>query len=208
MSIRSLSDLLDDTSTNIMKEEEQITLKQLLIAFHERGFGFFLFLFSLPAALPLPGLGINAIIALPLLLLTAQQVMGRHTIWLPSRLQKRTLQREKIINFLQRARPWIQRVEFLIRPRLGAITHGVFSRLIGVFGFIMALCITIPLPLTNTVPAFGIAVMAVGVLMRDGLAVIAGAAIGLTWIILLVNVIILYGPDGIDMIKETIKALL
>jgi hypothetical protein len=36
------------------------------------------------------------------------------------------------------------------------------------------------------VPAFGIALMAVGLLMRDGLAVLAGALIGTLWVCLLV----------------------
>jgi hypothetical protein len=51
----------------------------------------------------------------------------------------------------------------------------------------MALMVCVPLPLTNTVPSLGIACMAIGVVMRDGLAVIAGAIIGLVWIFLLLT---------------------
>ena len=87
------------------------------------------------------------------------------------------------------------------------ITQGVFSNIIGAMGFIMALAVSIPLPLTNTVPAFGIALMSVGVLMRDGLAVIAGALIGLAWVTLLTVFMIYFGTEGIDMIKEFIKSL-
>ncbi|MCB1605337.1 MAG: exopolysaccharide biosynthesis protein, partial [Xanthomonadales bacterium] len=67
MSIRSISELLQDLDSQL--SGEHVTLDEVLKGFHERGFGFFLFIFALPTALPLPGLGINLIIALPLLLL-------------------------------------------------------------------------------------------------------------------------------------------
>ena len=205
MTTRALSQLLTDLQTHI--DGDNISLKALLEAFHERGFGFFLFLFALPAALPVPAFGINTIIALPLLLLTAQQAIGRHTIWIPEKWHNETLSKAKIDGFIVKVTPWIKRLEFFIRPRLNFMTQGHISKLIGVLGFFMALAVSIPLPLTNTVPSFGIAMMAIGILMRDGLAVIAGALIGMAWVILLVGFVILYGPDGFDMVKEFIKGL-
>jgi hypothetical protein len=205
MTTRSLSDLLQDLQDQI--KGESISLKALLEAFHERGFGFFLFLFALPAALPVPAFGINAIIALPLLLLTAQQAIGRHTIWIPQKFKEKTLSKRKVEAFIGSATPWIKRIEFFIRPRFSSITQGHASKLIGILGFLMALAVSIPLPLTNTVPSFGIAVMAIGILMRDGLAVIVGAFIGTMWVILLVSFVMLYGPEGFDIAKEFIKGL-
>lgn len=206
MTIRSLSDILIDLQGHITGET--VTLKSLLDIFHERGFGFFLFIFSLPAALPVPAFGLNAVIALPLLLLTAQQAIGRRTIWIPARWHKKRLSKSKIDGFIETADPWIKRVEIFIRPRLGSITQGVTSNLIGILGFVMALAVAIPLPLTNTVPSFGIALMAIGVLMRDGLAVIVGALIGMTWVCLLVTFVVMYGPEGFVIVKEFIKGLL
>ncbi len=206
METRTLSELLEDLRSHITGES--ISLKALLAAFHERGFGFFLFLFSLPAALPVPAFGINALIALPLLLLTAQQAVGRHTIWLPEKWQSKTISKTKVEGFITSATPWIKRLEFFIRPRLSFMTQGHISKLIGVLGFIMALAVSIPLPLTNTVPSFGIAMMAIGVLMRDGLAVIGGAIVGTLWVILLVGFVLIYGPEGFDMVKDFIKGLI
>lgn len=206
MATRSLSEILNDLQSQI--EGEQLSIKVLLDTFHERGFGFFLFLFSLPAALPIPAFGLNTVIALPLLLLTAQQAIGRHTVWIPAKWNKKTISKAHIVSFVQKASPWVKRIEYFICPRLGFITQGHFSKLIGVFGFIMALAVSIPLPLTNTVPSFGIALMAIGVLMRDGLAVIAGMLIGMIWVILLVSFVVLYGPDGFHMVKEFILGFL
>lgn len=203
MSARSLSDLLLDLKA--YTTPEGITVKTLLDAFHERGFGFFLFLFALPAALPVPAFGINTVIALPLLLLTAQQAMGRHSVWVPIKWHHKTLSEVRVDGFITAATPWIKRLEFFIRPRLEFMTQGHISKLIGIFGFVMALAVAVPLPLTNTVPSFGIAMMAIGVLMRDGLAVIGGAMIGMIWITLLLGFVIIYGPEGFDVAKEFIK---
>jgi hypothetical protein len=203
MKTRSLSDLLNDLQAQTVAKE--ISLKTLLETFHERGFGFFLLLFSLPAALPIPAIGLNAIIALPLLILTAQQAAGRHTIWLPESWLSKSISKKKIDGYIETASPWVRGVENFVRPRLPFITQGFCSNMIGIFGFVMALAVTIPLPLTNTVPSMGIAFMAMGVLMRDGLAVIIGILIGIGWILLLSWLIIFFGSEAIDLVKTTIK---
>ena len=203
---RSISQVLIELQASL--PEERICTFDLLEALHERGFGFLLFIFALPAAVPLPGLGINVIIALPLLFLTAQQAMGRHTIWIPEKMKYKSISRARFEAMLEHALPLISKIEVLIRPRLGVITQGTFGNLIGLVGLIMALSICVPLPLTNTVPAMGIALMALGVIMRDGLAVISGALLGLTWVTILMGILIFLGTEGLDLVKEGIRSLI
>lgn len=204
--IRPISAVLRDFQASIAVE--RVSLADILLAFHERGFGFLLFIFALPAAVPLPGLGINIIVALPLLFLTAQQAVGRHTIWLPNAWQSKSITKAQLDGILDKAIPYLQTLEIFVRPRLGFMTQGVFSLLIGVMGVIMTLAVCIPLPLTNTVPSLGIALMAMGVVMRDGLAVIAGACVGLLWIAMLTAAFIFAGTEGILFLKEMLKSLL
>ena len=188
---------------------ERTSVEDILRALHERGFGALLFIFALPAALPLPvPPGINLIIALPLIILTFQQMIGRSNVWLPEKVKKRSVDSRKLGEMIEKARPWIARLEKLIKPRLAFITQGVASRLIGVCGLIMALSVTIPIPLSNTIPSFSIALMAIGVLMRDGFAVIVGAFIGLLWVVILYSLLIYFGLEGIEMIKDFIKSML
>jgi len=203
---RPISDVLIDLKDQV--PEEKVCTFDLLEALHERGFGFLLLIFALPAALPLPGLGVNVIIALPLLFLTAQQAVGRKHIWIPEKMKYKSINRSMFEAIVDKAIPFVKKIEYLVRPRLGFITQGVFSNLIGILGMVMALSICVPLPLTNTVPAFGIALMAVGVIMRDGLAVIAGAIIGTAWVFMISFFMIFFGMEGIDLVKETIKGWL
>lgn len=182
--IRSLSELIKDVQDKIPQHE--LSFSELLEAFHERGFGLILLLFALPMALPIPvPPGLNIALATPLILLTAQQLYGRRTIWLPQRIRQKKFSSGALKDMLDKAQPWIHKIEWLIRPRLAFITQGVCSHFIGFCGLLMALAICVPIPLTNTVPSLGIALMAIGVLMRDGLAVLTGIIIGLSWISLL-----------------------
>ena len=48
--------------------------------------------------------------------------------------------------------------------------------------------------------------MAIGVLMRDGLAVLFGMVIGITWVVCLSAVLIFIGVEGIDAFKDVIKS--
>ncbi len=206
MNPRSLSQLLRELESEL--KDPEISVTQLLETFHERGFGFFLFFLALPAALPLPGLGINMIIAFPMLLLTFQQIMGRQTIWLPEKIKRRTISSTTLKKMIKVSMPWMIRLEVLIKPRLEFMTRGIALKIIGLLGFLMAFSVLFPVPLTNTVPSFGIVLMAIGVVMRDGLSVLAGAIIGTGWVIMLVSVIVIFGPEGVDLIKETIKSVL
>ncbi len=189
--VRSLSQLLLDFCQDLKQKQDanisRVQVDDILDAFHERGFGMILFFFALPMALPIPvPPGINVLLASPLILLTGQQMLGFKEIWMPQSMRRKTISSKHLISVLTKAIPFVRKIEILARPRLGFLTQGISSHLIGLFGLIMALTICIPIPLTNTVPSLGIACMAVGVLMRDGLAVIAGAIVGLAWISLLV----------------------
>lgn len=203
--IRPLSELLTDFKQEL--SGETISIGELLEAFHERGFGVVLFVFALPMALPIPvPPGINIMLALPLLILTAQQMAGRHTIWLPDRLKRRTIRTSSLSGMLTKALPFVLKIEHLTKPRFGMITSDGFSHVIGLIGLVFALAICVPVPLSNTVPSFAIALMAIGVLMRDGLAVLFGMVIGITWVVCLSAVLIFIGMEGIDVFKDAIKS--
>lgn len=208
--IHKLSDFLKNANDAYCKDGANGTLKfgKVIHDFEEQGCSLLLFLFALPAALPLPAIGLNFIIALPLLLLTAQQMIGRHRLWFPDSIMEKEISCTKFTGFLEQSIPYVQKIEVLSKPRLPFMTHGFSRRLIGVFGVIMALSVCVPLPLTNTVPSFGIAMMALGVLMRDGLAVLAGALIGILWVSALCYFLYFFGTEGIEIMKEAVKAWL
>jgi hypothetical protein len=203
---RRISDILKSLLGE--KSAADKTVADILDHLHERGFGFVLLLFALPAALPVPAIGIGTLMGIPLVILTVQIIIGRKTIWLPQSITEKLISHDTLEKFVSTAVPFLQKIEILIRPRLGFITQGVFSHIIGICGLIMALCVCLPFPLTNTIPSFGIAIMALGVASRDGLAVLAGITIGVAWVLLLVGTTLYFGAEAVDIIKTTIKGFM
>src|SRR5271156_3852112 len=63
------------------------------------GPGPILFILTLPILLPLPP-GVSMVLALPLLLVAPQIVIGRREIWLPKALSHRTIKRAPLIKLI------------------------------------------------------------------------------------------------------------
>lgn len=196
---RHINDILHEISSNLSIKTN--TLGDLIDAMNERGFGVLIFLFALPMAIPLPvPPGVNLLFSIPLLFLTFQQIFGAKTPWLPKKIRAKKLKKQTLETMIEKSKPWLNRLSYFIKPRMGFITQNYMSYIIGIFGFIFALCVSIPIPLTNTVPSFAILLMALGVLMRDGLAIIVGMIIGSGWIVVLATL-------GIAGFKALISAL-
>lgn len=202
---RKLSQVLEDAKK--LLTGEKTSLGDILNLFGDRGTAFILFLVALPAALPVPAIGIFIIIAPPLLFLTAQQMIGKKVIWLPEEIKEKEFQTASLIRVIDKSLPITRAVEVLLRPRLTSLTNSLATCVIGLMGFIMALSVLVPLPLTNTVPSIGIALMSMGVLMRDGIAVIFGAIIGLGWVLMLTAAAVYFGGEAVEIIKGFFNSL-
>ncbi|MCV6594810.1 MAG: exopolysaccharide biosynthesis protein [Silicimonas sp.] len=172
---RRLSQLAEDA------EGSSVTLDWILAQLHERAFGLFLLILALPCCIPLL-YGIPQIVSLPLMFVSAQILLGRTSPWLPGRLGAREVTTSSLHNLASRARPWLEKVEALSRPRLGGLTRPPIDRIVGVALVLFSASILVPLPGTNTVPGFAVVLVAMGLLQRDGLLVLAGSVIGSVWI--------------------------
>lgn len=202
---RALSQLLQDLL--IAAPLPDVSLAWLRESLHERGLAMILLIFAMPMALPLPvPPGINVLLATPLLILTLQMALGRHTIWFPQSWLGKTISHQKFTNMIRGSLKWVKRGEMLLRPRLAFITQRPVSQIVGLAGFLMACTVTIPLPLTNTAPSFALSLIAAGTLMRDGLVILLGVLIGLGWIFLLGIAIFVAGPEAFELIKGVIRS--
>jgi len=169
----SLSDLLlamaqDHTRT-------RWTVAEMLAALRDRALGAMMLLLALPNVLPVPP-GSSAILGAPLLLLSAQLMLGRSP-WLPRMIAQRSMARETLAGLVMRALPWLRRAERLLRPRWVALASPPVEYAVGFVCVLMAWLLFLPIPLGNMLPALSICVLALGVLARDGLWVLAGAVL-------------------------------
>jgi hypothetical protein len=118
--------------------------------------------------------GIATIAAIPLAVVALQLAIGLPRPWLPRFLADRSLSRAEFATMVSRVRPYLSRVETLLRPRLAWLTGPIGERIVGIGCFAMALMLTIPV-LFNLPLVVPIALMALAVLERDGIF----AAVGL-----------------------------
>ena len=174
-----LSSLLAGLATE--GEALRIHVSDVLRAIEDRAFGALALAFAIPNVLPMPpGTGI---LGLPLVVLSLQLAIGRIP-WLPAAVRRQSLTRAQYAAIANRAVPLLERAERLLMPRLSALFHPASERLLGWFCLILSVVLFLPIPFGNMLPALAISVIALGLLERDGLWVLFGAALGCAGLIL------------------------
>ena len=158
--------LADDPS------RERIAIADLLVAMGDRAIGALLFIFAFPNVLPTPP-GTSSILGAPLIFLAAQLTFGRPP-WLPSVITKRSMSRNDFQTIIRRIGPWLARAEKLLKPRMSRLAVPPMEYVVGLVCLLLAIVLVLPIPLGNMSPALAISLMALGVLERDGLWVLAG----------------------------------
>jgi hypothetical protein len=162
------------------------TVGEIADRLDERAFGLLILAFTLPCLVPgLPG---AQLIAIPIFLLAAQVMIGRPEPWLPNWVLKANVKKswlDGVAGFAAKRLAWTER---LARPRLRFLASGVAERLLGLIMAVAA--ITVMLPITNTIPSLALTLMAIGLIQRDGLFTLGGAALACAWIGALTAVIV------------------
>ncbi|MGB3336865.1 MAG: exopolysaccharide biosynthesis protein [Devosia sp.] len=88
----------------------------------------------------------------------------------------------KLLEFLAGFTRFISRFS---SPRVPALSAPVLLPLVAIMAFIFGVAMLVPIPFTNTLPSLGLAIIGVGMLNRDGIAVLAGSAVAIVGLVLL-----------------------
>ncbi len=171
---KRLSALLEEIAAD--PERERISIADLMEAMQLRAFGALLLIFALPNVVPTPP-GTSAILGLPLVYLTLQLMLGR-TPWLPKFIKDRSMSRGDFAAVVRKIAPMLARAEKLLKVRMEEFTTPTAERAVGALCLALAIVLFLPIPLGNMLPAFAISIIALGILERDGLWIVTGAAIG------------------------------
>ena len=180
-------------------EGEMVTLAWVLDQLHERAFGLFLLILALPCCIPFL-YGVPQVVALPLLFIAGQMVLGWGKPWLPQKLGERQVATASLAALARRSDPWLRRIEAVSRPRLAALTRRPFDQLVGVALLVFSAAILVPVPGTNTVPGIAVAIIAIGLLQRDGILVLLGLILGVAWI----GTLLVAGATAVSLIMAWI----
>lgn len=163
------------------------SLGSLIELFGEKSFALlFVLLLGIPA-LPLPTGGATHVCEVIAVLLAFQLVANRDEIWLPRRWRELRLGGEKQQRFISTLIKMIRRLERISRPRLRflfnhRLTNIVFGLL--VIGGSVGAFLAPPFSGLDTLPALGVVLLSLGVLLEDVLVVVAALVCGTTGVIL------------------------
>ena len=146
----------------------------------------FVVLLGLPA-LPLPTGGATHVFEIIAALLALELIVGRRQVWLPQRWQRLKLGGDKQQQFISGLTRLIRRLERLSRPRLVFLfDHRLFKVVFGVLVLAGTAGAFFAPPFTglDTVPALGVVILSLGVLLEDFLIVVVGVVIGIAGVAL------------------------
>jgi hypothetical protein len=172
---------LSDELARWLAGDSQKTLGSLADLFGQRSFAIlFVLLLGVPA-LPLPTGGATHVFEIIAMLLALQLIVGRDEIWLPQRWKGRSVAGPRQRRFIEGLMKLIRRLERISRPRIGILfghrlTHVTFGVL--VLGGSLGAFLAPPFSGLDTLPALGVVLLSLGVLLEDAVIVVAGLAIG------------------------------
>lgn len=173
----------DPKLSNVIREldgdgKEQTSLGDLVASLGNRSFVPLLIIFALPNLFFFVP-GASVITGPPLIFIAVQLVLGRPSVWLPSFLGQRSIEKQAFGRIVARALPWIERVERLARPRYWPFSRRAAEPIVGIACLVMAIFMFLPIPFANTLPALSVIMLALSLGERDGLWLIGGFIISL-----------------------------
>lgn len=158
---------------------EHVTLGEVLEHLGERAPGFLLVALSIPAIVPTPGVPAGFVFGTVLALVSLQMIAGQQRLYVPGWLSRRRVRSGVVQAMVSRAAPVLERIERRLAPRYVAFSQPNMLRPLGLLVLLMGVLIALPIPFGNTVPGIAVLVIALGLVVRDGLAVAVGVALSL-----------------------------
>src|ERR1700722_12793485 len=178
---------ISDELERWLESDGKKTLGSLIELFEQKSFAIlFVVLLGVPA-LPLPTGGATHVFEIVAMLLALELIVGREQIWLPQRWRRLELagdKQQRFIAALMKAIRWLERfsrprLRFLFDHRLSNIVFGLL-----VIGGSVAAFVAPPFTGLDTLPALGVVLLSLGVLLEDFLVVLAALIVAAAGILL------------------------
>lgn len=164
---------------------DRVTLAEIVAGLGDRGLGVLIAIFALPNILPSAVPFGNVPTGLPPLIFAIQLALGVDHLIVPGFLARRTVGTRWLRALAPRVASVLSWFERLLTPRMEWVTDPRAERIVGIIAIVLAMVSTLPIPFGHNLPALGLVLIGLGLIERDGLAILIGAAIGMAGAILL-----------------------
>lgn len=163
------------------------TLGGLIDLFGQKGFALMFVLLLGPSALPVPTGGVTNVLEVVAMLLALQLFANRERIWLPRRWRGIDVAGPKQERFIGALMKMVRQLERYSRPRLAFIFgHRLSNLAFGalVIGGSLGAFLAPPFSGLDTLPALGVVLLSLGVLLEDFAVVVVGVLVGAAGVVL------------------------
>ena len=195
--VRELQELVD------RYDKEGVTLGALLDRTDRRGYYLLLILISLPFVTPIPLPGFSIPFGAAIALIGVRLTLG-HKTWLPRYVLEWEISPGLLAKVVRGTGRTFKAVEVVLKPRLAFMQDWIaFRRIAGVIITVCGLLMVLPLPLpfSNSLPAWTVLFLSIGALERDGLFFIIGViAFGVT--IAFFTFLAVGGAEAVEKLRQ------
>lgn len=166
---------------------KEVAVQDIIDLISVGAFYFVLLIFAFPIALPLPyPPGFPSICGVPIFLIAMQMMVNKKKVLLPKFIRNYRIKLDLICLIVKKSDKVLRILSKIISAgRMRVFTSPKLSMLYGFNFFILSLCILIPFPGTNFVPAIGIFISCLGLLFKDGLLALIGVITGIAGLIII-----------------------
>lgn len=165
--------------------EPHVTVGDLAALHGSATQGALLVLLAVPCLLPVPGVG--TVLAWGIAVAALWMWRGDQACQLPDRVAALQLPTATAVRVL-RGLAWVYaKASTLARVRLTVLTHAMHRHWMATWVAAMAVLILLPIPFGNVLPAVALVLLGLGLVFRDGLAMLLGLATGVLAVALTVG---------------------
>jgi hypothetical protein len=184
---------------------DRVRLADIVDVLQERVYGLLLLVFAIPNAVPNPVPGVTAVLGLPLVILSAQLMLGRSKPWFPAVIGNRSMATEDFRRIVRQADPWLKRMERMLTQRGGFMFTPAGERVLAAVALVMALVLTLPIPLANLLPAVAICFIALALIEFDGVMAVIGIIVAAISMVIASSVVYGFIKIGLYLIRQALN---
>jgi hypothetical protein len=156
-----------------------VVLGEVMERAGDRGYGFLLILLAIPAFIPVLPPGTSGVLGFLIAIVALQMLLGIRQPWVPARWRQWQIP-PKTVELLQtRGVALLRKVEKISHPRGRRFArNSIVLRISALIVIALAVVLSSPMPFMNTLPAFGILFIGIGLANHDSYFFWAGASVG------------------------------
>jgi len=183
--------------------QDAITLREVIVTLSGRVHTLLLLILALPFCQPVPLPGLSTFFG-TIIALIGLRLCFRLEPWFPARLLDRKFSPRTLGRVLTSTKRLVRALEVMLRPRWSflvewTLMHHLYGAMICVCGVFLLL--PLPVPLSNTLPALAIVLLAAAMFERDGLVGLLGIIV-FALALVFFGAIFVGGAAAIDGVRQ------